>query len=261
MLARIALLRKQRRRRAGPADQTAHVRGKRQFVPGAADIESKFRDFLPRLGLAGPWHGHGMQIEPAFAEVYGAAKTKSESRVFELAFLDAGYSLNEPQTETGTLESGPAAMNIGEKRKRAFVDPVQDGIKIDPSELPLRDVNLRRPVEVTHKFAHAGPGAFEIGPPGQDPVKFRPSEGIERQGGEVGAGDGAGRLHADAVVAHIECCAALDRALIRLGPGKGQFHTAAVAHQRKGGILDLKNRKMHVRHRYAEIKIGGAIFL
>ena len=43
-----------------------------------------------------------MQIEPAFAEIHGAAKPKSEARVFELAFLDAGYSLNEAQTETGT---------------------------------------------------------------------------------------------------------------------------------------------------------------
>src|SRR5580704_15240897 len=162
-LARIAPLPQQRRRRAGPADQTAHVRGKRQIVPGAADIEAKLRDFLPRLGLADGRHGDGMQIEPAFAEIHGAAKPKSEARVFELAFLDGGYALNEAQTETGTLESGPAAMNIGEKRKRAFVDPVQDGIKIDPAELPLRDVDLRRPIEVAHKFTHAGPGAFEIG--------------------------------------------------------------------------------------------------
>ena len=65
-----------------------------------------------------------MQIEPAFAEIHGAAKSKSEARIFELAFLDAGDALNEAQTETGTLESGPAAMNIGEKRKWAFVNPV-----------------------------------------------------------------------------------------------------------------------------------------
>src|SRR3984893_4911472 len=125
MLGHIGPLRKQRRRRAGPADQSAHVRGKRQIVPGAADIESKLRDFLPRLGLANGRHGDGMQIEPAFAEIHGAAKPKSEARVFELPFLDAGDSLNKTQTETGTLESRPAAMNVGEKRKRAFVDPVQ----------------------------------------------------------------------------------------------------------------------------------------
>src|SRR6202023_3343272 len=93
MLGHFGLLRKQRRRRAGPADQTAHVRAKRQIVPGAADIESKLRDFLPRLGLADGRHGYGMQIEPALAEIHGAAKPKSEARVFELAFLDAGYAL------------------------------------------------------------------------------------------------------------------------------------------------------------------------
>src|SRR6202047_248638 len=182
MLGHIGPLRKQRRRRSGPADQTAHVRGKRQIVPGAADIESKLRDFLPSLVLADGRHGDGMKIEPAFAEIHGAAKPKCEARVFELAFLDAGYALNEAQNETGRLESGPAAMNRGEKRKRAFVNPLQDGIKIDPSELPLRDVNLRRPIEVAHKFTHAGPGAFKIGHAGQSPVKFRPSEGIERRG-------------------------------------------------------------------------------
>src|ERR1700730_9917188 len=192
MLVHFGLLRKQRRRRAGPADQTAHVRAKRQIVPGAADIESKLLEFFPRLGLADGRRCDGMQIEPAFAEINGAAKPDSEARVFELALLDAGYALNEAQTETGTLEGGPAAMNIGEKRKRALVNPLQDGIKIDPSELPLRDVNLRRPIEVAHKFTHADPGAFKIGHAGQSPVKFRPSEGIERQGGEVGAGDGGG---------------------------------------------------------------------
>src|ERR1700704_2181864 len=95
----IGQMRKQRRRRAGPADQFAHVRGKCEFIPRAADIEAKLRDFLPRLGLADGRHGDGMQIEPAFAEIHGAAKPKSEARVFELAFLDAGYSLNEAQTE------------------------------------------------------------------------------------------------------------------------------------------------------------------
>src|ERR1700730_18097684 len=151
MLGHIGPLRKQRRRRPGPADQSAQVRGKRQIVPGAADIESKLRDFLPRLGLADGRHGGRLQIAPAFAEIHVAAKPKSEVRVFELAFLYAGYALNEAQTETGTLESGPAAMNIGEKRKRAFVDPVHDGIKIYPSELPLHDVDLRRPIEVALK--------------------------------------------------------------------------------------------------------------
>ena len=140
-----------------------------------------------------------MQIEPTFAEIHGAAKTKPEARVFELAFLDAGDALNEAQIETGVIESGPAAMNIGKQRKRAFVDPVQDGIEIDPSKLSLRDVDLRRPIEVSHKFVHAGTGAFEIGHAGQGPVKFRPSESIERQSREVGRDDGAGGLHADAV--------------------------------------------------------------
>src|ERR1700719_1817268 len=110
MLGHIGPLRKQRRRRAGPAGQSAHVRGKRQIVPGAADIESKLRDFLPRLGLADGRHGDGMQIEPAFTEIHGAPKPDSEARGFELAFLDGGSALNEAQPEPGTLESGPPAI-------------------------------------------------------------------------------------------------------------------------------------------------------
>jgi len=77
-------------------------------------------------------------------------------------------------------------MNAGEQGKRAFVDPVQGGFEVDPPELSLRDVDLRRPIEVAHEFVHAGTGAFEIGRAGQGPVKFRPSESIERQSREVG---------------------------------------------------------------------------
>jgi hypothetical protein len=77
-------------------------------------------------------HGDGMQIEPAFAEIHATAKPKSEARVFGLAFLDAGYSLNETQTETGTLESGPAAMNIGEKREWARLADFNYGRPFDP---------------------------------------------------------------------------------------------------------------------------------
>jgi hypothetical protein len=45
---------------------------------------------------------------------------------------DAGYSLNEAQTETGTLENVPAAMNIGAKRERARLADFNDGRPFDP---------------------------------------------------------------------------------------------------------------------------------
>src|SRR5208283_2382232 len=128
----------------------------------------------------------------------------------------------------------------------------------DPPELSLRDVDLRRPIEVAHGFVHAGTGAFEIGRAGQGPVKFRPSESIERQSREVGTYNSSGGLHANASGPQIECYAALDRTLICLGAGKGQFQTATVAHDRKGSILKLKMRKKHMRRRYPQIEIGRA---
>jgi len=47
-------------------------------------------------------------------------------------------------------------MNAGEQAS-GLLSIRAGGFEVDPPELSLRDVDLRRPIEVAHEFVHAAP--------------------------------------------------------------------------------------------------------
>jgi ribosomal protein L37AE/L43A len=106
----VSLLRKQRRRRIRPANESMDIRCKRQIVPRAADIEAKIWTCLICHASITSGHGNRVQVKPALTDIHIPSKRKRHAGIFKLTFLDAGDPAGKMKTGGGMIESGPSPM-------------------------------------------------------------------------------------------------------------------------------------------------------